>query len=121
MNQVLLPLVLLARLVAVEPSPASPPAFRLQVVPATVYKVDDPGNTSTSSFTFEIVAICSTDCELTPFSASVELSSGGVTVDRQQWTTEMLARIRKVSHRILPTTPVASPVRVFTLPEAFDL
>jgi Peptidase family M23 len=120
MNQVLLPLVLFACLVAVEPSPASPPDFHLQVVPAIVYKVDDPGNTRTSSFTFEIAVICSADCELTPISANVELSASGFTVERQQWTTEMLAKIKKVSHRILPNTPVASPVRVFTLPEAFD-
>lgn len=96
------------------------PDFRLQVVPAIVYKVDDPGNTGTSSFTFEIAAICSTDCELTPISANVELSSGGSIVERQQWTTETLAKIKRVSHRILRDTPVWSSVRLFPLPEAFD-
>jgi hypothetical protein len=120
MTRVLLLLVTLAGLFAVQPSRATPPDFRLQVVPAMVYKVDDPGNTRTSSFTFEIAVICSTDCELTPISANVELSSGGFTVERQQWTTEMLARIKKVSHRILPNTPAWSSVRLFTLPEAFD-
>ena len=120
MNRFPLPLVVVACLAAVEPSQASPPDFRLQVVPAMVYKVDDPGNTRTSSFTFEIVVICSTDCELTPISANVELSSGGFIVERQQWTTETLAKIRKVSHRILPDTPVWSNARLFTLPEAFD-
>jgi hypothetical protein len=120
MNRVLLPLVALACLVAVEPSQGSHPDFRLQVVPAIVYKVDDPGNTRTSSFTFEIAAICSTDCELTPISANVELSSSGLTVERQQWTTEMLAKIKQVSHRVLPDTPLWSSVRLFNLPEAFD-
>jgi hypothetical protein len=119
MSRVLLLLVTLPCLFAVQPSRANPPDFRLQVVPAIVYKVDDPGNTRTSSFTFEIAVMCSTDCELTPISANVELSSGGFTVERQQWTTEMLAKVKQVSHRILPNTPAWS-VRLFTLPEAFD-
>jgi hypothetical protein len=120
MSRVLLFCVTLACVSAVQPSPANAPDFRLQVVPAIVYKVDDPGNTSTSSFTFEIAVICSTDCDLSPISASLELSSGGLTVERQQWTTAMLAKIKKVSHRILPDTPAWSAVRLFTLPEAFD-
>src|SRR5262249_43251283 len=87
--------------------------FRMQVVPAIVYKVDDPGNTRTSSFTFDLAVICSTDCELTPVSASVELSGGGLTVERQQWTTEMLAKTKKVSYRVLPDTPAWSSIRLF--------
>src|SRR5437588_6195075 len=117
----LLLLVLLASSVAVRPSWADQPDFHLQVVPAIVYKVDDPGNTGTSSFVFDIAVICSSDCELTPVSASVELSSGRSTVERQEWTTEMLAKIKGVSYRILPDTPVAFPRRIFTLPESFDL
>jgi hypothetical protein len=120
MSRVLLLLVTLPCLFAVQPPRANPPDFRLQVVPAIVYKVDDPGNTRSSSFTFEIAVICSTDCELTPISANVELSSGGLAVERQQWTTEMLAKIKKVSHRILPDTPAWSSIRLSTLPEAFD-
>jgi hypothetical protein len=50
----------------------------------------------------------------------VELSNGGFTVERQQWTTAMLAKIKKVSHRILPNTPAWSSVGLFTLSEAFD-
>jgi len=120
MSRVPLFLVTLACVSAVRPSTANPPDFRLQLIPAIVYKVDDPGNTRTSSFTFEIAVICSADCELTPISATVELSSGGLSVERQQWTTAMLAKIKKVSHRILPNTPIWSSVRLFTLPEAFD-
>src|SRR5262245_45282970 len=120
MNRVLTPLAVFADLVAVRPSQAGQPDFRLQVVPAAVYKVDDPGNTGTSSFTFDIAVICTADCELAPISANVELLSSGVTVERQQWTTEMLAKSKKSSYRILPNTPVASSVRLFTLPEAFD-
>ena len=71
-SHVLLCLVTLASIVAAQPSRANPPDFRLQVVPAIVYKVDDPGNTRTSSFTFELAIICSTDCELTPISAIVD-------------------------------------------------
>jgi hypothetical protein len=96
------------------------PDFRMQVVPAIVYKVDDPGNTGTSSFTFEVAVICSTECELTPISADVELSSGGSNVERQQWATETLAEITRVSHRVQRDTPVWSSVRLFPLPEAFD-
>jgi len=117
----LLLFVAAASLLAVEPIGASQPDFHLQVVPAIVYKVDDPGNTRTSSFVFDIAVICSTDCALTPISAIVELSNGRSTVERQQWTTEMLAKVKGVSYRILPDTPVASPRRVFTLPEAFDV
>jgi biotin carboxyl carrier protein len=86
-----------------------------------VYKVDDPGNASTSSFVFNIAVICSMDCELTPISARVELSSAGSPVERQDWTTEELAKIKRVSYRIEPNTPLASPTRAFTLPEAFDV
>ena len=121
MNRVLLPLLLFAGLVATEPSPVSAPDVRLQVVPAVVYKVDDPGGTRTSSFVFDIAVICSTDCELTPVSASVELSSAGSAVERQDWTTEMLARIKRTSFRLEPNTPVMAPVRAIALPEAFEL
>ena len=82
MNRVLLCLVVFAALVAVGPIQVSQPDFRLQVVPATVYKVDDPGGAGTSSFVFNIAVICSTDCVLTPISARVELSSAGSVVER---------------------------------------
>ncbi len=121
MRRVLFVVVMLASLVAVERSWAIQPDFRLQVVPAIVYKVDDPGGRSTSSFVFNIAVICSTDCALTPVSASVELSSAGFTVEKQNWTAEMLAKIKQVSYRVLPETPLASPTRAFTLPEAFDV
>jgi hypothetical protein len=121
MNRLLLPLVVFAPVVAVATSQVSQPDFRLQVVPATVYKVDDPGGARTSSFVFNIAVICSTDCQLTPISAHVELSSAGSVVERQDWTTEMLAKIKQISYRIEPNTPLASPTRAFTLPEAFDV
>jgi Membrane proteins related to metalloendopeptidases len=100
---------------------ASQPDFHLQVVPAIVYKVDDPGNTRTSSFVFNIAVICSTDCALAPISAHLEISSAGSVVERQEWTTEQLAKIKRVDYRVLTETPAASGVRMFTLPEAFDL
>jgi hypothetical protein len=121
MSRVLLFFAVAACLLAVQPTCASQPDFHLQVVPAIVYKVDDPGNTRTSSFVFDIAVICSTDCVLNPISASVELSNGGSTVERQDWTTEMLAKIKEVTYRIMPDTPVAAPRRMFTLPEAFDV
>jgi hypothetical protein len=121
MKRVLLPSLLFAGLVATEPSPVSAPDVRLQVVPAVVYKVDDPGGARTSSFVFDIAVICSTDCALTPISASVELSSAGSAVERQDWTTEMLARIKRTSFRLEPNTPVMAPVRAIALPEAFEL
>ena len=121
MSRVSLLLVVHACLFAVQSSWAVQPDFHLQVVPAIVYKVDDPGNTRTSSFVFDIAVICSTDCVLTPISASVELASGRSTVERQEWTTEMLAKIKNIRYRIQPNTPLASPTRAFTLPEAFDV
>jgi hypothetical protein len=121
MSRVLLLLAVPACLLAVQPTWASQPDFHLQVVPAIVYKVDDPGNLNTSSFVFDIAVICSTDCALTPISASVELSNGRSTVERQEWTTEMLAKIKDIRYRIEPKTPLASPTRAFTLPEAFDV
>jgi len=108
MSRVLRLLVVLAGLVAVQPSGADQPDFRLQVVPAIVYKVDDPGGGRTSSFVFNIAVICSADCELTPISSIVELSNGRSTVERQEWTAEMLAKIKQVTYRILPDTPVGS-------------
>ncbi|HZS96922.1 MAG TPA: M23 family metallopeptidase [Terriglobales bacterium] len=121
MRRALLLLAVPACLLAVEPAWASQPDFHLQVVPAIVYKVDDPGNSRTSSFVFDIAVICSTDCALTPISASVELSNGRSAVERQEWTTEMLAKIKNIRYRIEPSTPLASPTRAFTLPEAFDV
>src|ERR1700721_2827360 len=95
MSRVSLLLVVLACLLAVQPTWASQPDFHLQVVPAIVYKVDDPGNLNTSSFVFNIAVICSTDCELAPIYARVELSSAGLIVERQDWTTEQLAKIKR--------------------------
>lgn len=121
MNRVVILLVILAGLIAAQPPSANPPDFRLQVVPAVVYKVDDPGNTGTSSFVFDIAVMCSTDCALSPISASVELSSGRSTVERQEWTHDQLAKIKGMKYRLTPDTPVQAPLRMFTLPEAFDL
>ncbi len=121
MNRVLRLLVASACLFAVQPTWAQQPDFRLQVVPASVYKVDDPGNLNTSSFVFNIAVICFTDCELTPISARLELSSAGSIVERQDWTTEMLAKIKQISYRIHPNDPFAWPTSEFTLPEAFDV
>ena len=101
--------------------PSSVPDFDLQVVPAIVYKVDDPGGSRTSSFVFDVAVICSTDCHLTPISAHVELSSAGSVVERQDWTAEMLSKIKHMGFRVDENTSIASPARVFTLPEAFDL
>jgi hypothetical protein len=120
MNRVLRLLVAPACLFAVQPTLAQQPDFRLQVVPAIVYKVGDPGNLNTSSFVFNIAVICSTDCELTPISARVELSSAGSIVESQDWTTEMLAKIKQISYRSQPNDPFAWPIG-FTLPEAFDV
>ena len=33
----------------------------------------------------------------------------------------MLAQIKRISYRVEPNTPLASPTRAFTLPEAFDV
>jgi hypothetical protein len=121
MNRVLPMSVVLAYFVAAQPSWATQPDFHLQVIPAVVYKVDDLGNTKTSSFVFDIAVICSTDCALTPISAGVELSSDGGIVERQDWTTEMLEKIKNIRYRIERSTPLASPTRAFTLPEAFDV
>jgi hypothetical protein len=121
MSRVRLLAVMFGSLVGGHPSRAQQPDFRLQVVPATVYKVDDPGNLNTSSFVFNLAVICSSDCALTPISARVELSSAGSTVERQDWTTEQLAKIKQASYRILPNTPLSSPTRAFTLAEAFDV
>jgi hypothetical protein len=120
MSRAQLLLAVPACLFADQPTRASQPDFRLQVVPAIVYKVDDPGNAGTSSFVFDIAVICSTDCALTPVSASVELSNAGSIVERQDWTTEMLAKVKDTRFRIGPNTPFASLRHAFTLPEAFD-
>ena len=121
MSRILRLLVVHTLLFAVPLSWGSQPDFRLEVVPANVYKVDDPGNTRTSSFVFDIAVICSADCALTPISATVELSNGRSLIERQEWTTEMLGKIKRISYRIEPDTPLGSPTRAFTLPEAFDV
>jgi hypothetical protein len=93
---------------------AAQPDFHLQVVPTIVYTVDDPGNSRTSSFVFDIAVICATDCELAPISASVELSNSRSIVNRQEWTTEMLAKIKGVtigSCRILRSRPPGASLR----------
>jgi len=100
---------------------ASQPGFRLQVVPANVYKVDDPGGSKTSSFVFDIAVICLRDCALSPRSALVELYGAGSIVERQNWTAKMLAKIKRTSFRIESNTPVMAPVRAIALAEAFEL
>jgi len=121
MSRVLPVVVFLACSAAAHASRADQPNVRLQVVPAIVYKVDDPGNTGTSSFVFDIAVICPGDTEITPIAASVELSHGPSIVERQEWATAPLATIKGVHYRISSDTPVASPKRMFTLPEVFDL
>lgn len=96
MSRALPVLVLLAGLVAVQPSRADQLDLRLQVVPAVVYKGDDPGNTGTSSFVFDIVVIC--PAPLTPVSASVDLSNGGSTVEQQKWTAAILGKPLRCAH-----------------------
>src|SRR5881394_1690330 len=56
--------LVVACLFTVQRTWAEPLDFRLQVVPAIVYKVDDPGNTRTSSFVFDLAVLCSSDCAL---------------------------------------------------------
>ena len=91
MNLRLLPSIVLASLVvAVAPSQASQPDFRLQVVPAIVYKVDDPGGARTSSFVFNLAVICKTDCQLARYPPAwnfpvPDLSSSGRIGRRQCW------------------------------------
>jgi hypothetical protein len=121
MRLISLLLVVLACLSAVQTTWASQsqPDFHLQIVPSIVYKVDDPENSKTSSFVFNIAVICSSDCALTPVSARVELSSAGSTVESQDWTTEMLAKIKQKNYEILSDSPFAFPI--FTLHEAFDV
>ncbi|MGH7602755.1 MAG: M23 family metallopeptidase [Gemmatimonadaceae bacterium] len=121
LDGIVLPLAVLGSSVAVAPSRPNPPDFRLHVVPSIVYKVDDPGGSRTSSFVFDIAVLCSKDCELTPTSARVELSSAGNIVERQDWTAEMLTKIKRTSDRIEPNTPVMATVRAIALPEAFEL
>ncbi len=114
-------LVAFACLLAPQPSLRDAPNFRLQVVPAVVYKVDDPGNTKTSSFVFDVAVLDSSDPALAPASATVELASGRTTVDRQAWSAGMLAKIKGQRYSVHPDTPFASPVRILELPEAFEL
>src|SRR5690349_16863573 len=114
MSRIWLPLLAFGSLVGLRSSRVNQPDFRLEVVPGAVYKVDDPGGSRTSSFVFNVAVLCATDCELTPISARVELSSAGAPIERQDWTTEMLAKVKRASYRIGPTTPFASPTRVFT-------
>jgi murein DD-endopeptidase MepM/ murein hydrolase activator NlpD len=121
MTRLVSPLILVACLFPAQTSCANRPGIHLEVVPGTVYKVDDPGGSNTSSFVFNLVVICSTDCNLTPISARVELSRAGTAVEQQDWTTESLTKIKQESYRIEADTPLESPTRAFTLPEAFDL
>ena len=49
--------VVFASLVGVAPPQVTQPDFRLQVVPAIVYSVNDPGGARTSSFVFTLAVI----------------------------------------------------------------
>jgi hypothetical protein len=116
-----LPFLTLGCMFGVQLCLAQEPDFHLQVVPGIVYKVDDPGGSRTSSFVFDIAVLCSKDCDLTPISGRAELASVGSIVERQDWTPEMLAKIKRTSFRIEPNTPLMAPVRAVALPEAFEL
>src|SRR5215475_789084 len=122
MSQVLLLSVVAAFLFSAQPSSADQPNFHLAVVPAIIYKVDDPGGSKTSSFVFNISVVCSKDCDdLNPASAHVELSSAGSIVERQDWTAEMLAKVKRIRHVIEPITPRGGPNGAVPQPEAFDV
>jgi len=122
MSQVLLLSVVAAFLFSAQPSSADQPNFHLAVVPAIIYKVDDPGGSKTSSFVFNISVVCSKDCDgLNPASAHVELSSAGSVVERQDWTAEMLAKVKRIRHVIEPITPRGGPDGAVPQPEAFDI
>jgi hypothetical protein len=96
--------------------------LQLRVVPATVYKVDDPGHGETESWIFNLVVLCGArDCGQKPVAASVELYSGSLLVDRQEIAGPELEKALLTSYRILPDTPAASARRNFLLDEAFDL
>lgn len=104
------------------PSWSQQPGFRLAVVPPIIYKVDDPGGLKTSSFVFNISVVCSRDCDdLTPSSAHVELGSAGSIVERQDWTAEMLAKVKRKRYVLEPITPRGGPDGAVPQPEAFDV
>src|SRR5215475_5485954 len=122
MSRVLLLLAVAGCLLAVQPSSAQQPSFHLAVVPSIIYKVDDPGGLKTSSFVFNISVVCSRDCDdLTPVSAHIELGSAGSIVERQDWTAEMLAKVKRIRHVIEPITPRGGPNGAVPQPEAFDV
>src|SRR5215475_11955999 len=122
MSRVLLLLAVAGCLLAAQPLSAQQPGFHLSVVPAIIYKVDDPGGLKTSSFVFNISVVCSKDCDdLNPASAHVELSSAGSIVERQDWTAEMLAKVKRIRHVIEPITPRGGPNGAVPQPEAFDI
>jgi len=96
--------------------------LQLQVVPPTVYKVDDPGHGETESWIFNLVALCGAhDCGLRPVAAAVELYSGSLLVDSQEIAGPELEKATLTSYRVLADTPAASARRNFLLNEAFDL
>jgi len=96
--------------------------LRLQVVPAAVYKVDDPGRGETETWIFNVVALCGRNsCNLKPLAASVELYSANSLVEKEEIGGVELGEGMLTSYRVLPDTPAASSRRGFLLDEAFDL
>jgi hypothetical protein len=107
---------------AAQNSPQSQRALQLRSVPATVYKVDDPGHSETETWVFNLVVPCAgKDCGLKPVTATVELFSTDTLVDKTEIGSAELQKSMLTSYRVQPDTPAASARRGFLLEEAFDL
>jgi hypothetical protein len=113
--------LLLARLGVAKDGEGPVERLHVQIVPAIVYKVDDPGHAETESWTFNLVMLCPRDCALKPLAVALNLYSGGTVVDKQAIGATELKKETLMSYRILRDTPLTSPRRRFLLNEAFDL
>jgi hypothetical protein len=115
-------LLLVAIALAAQDAQSSREHVRLQVVPAAVYKIDDPGHGETETWIFNTVVLCGrNNCDLKPLAAGVELYSANSLVEKEEIGEAELRKGMLTTFRVLSDTPAASPRRGFLLDEAFDL
>ena len=99
-----------------------PDLSELRIVPAKVYKVDDPGHQETETATFNVVVMCNhDDCNSKPTNLKLELFSGSVLVGTEESSSAALEKLALTSYRIPEVATAASARRNFMLNEAFDL
>ena len=102
----------------------APPADTLRLVawPGTVYKIDDPGRRGTESWFVDVIVQDDLDRQdIRAASAAIEILARGEVLERRELPTATLERMRRVSYRVMESTPPLALRRASPIDEIFDM